>query len=81
MDIRMPKVDGIAAIQSILAARSDSPKVLVVTTFNVDQYVYDSLRAGACGFLLKDAPPEELVNAVRWLHPGRPCCHRGSHVM
>jgi DNA-binding NarL/FixJ family response regulator len=70
MDIQMPKLDGIAAIRAIQAARSDAPKVLVVTTFNIDQYVYDSLRAGASGFLLKNAPPEELVHAVRVVAAG-----------
>jgi DNA-binding NarL/FixJ family response regulator len=70
MDIQMPKLDGIAAIRAIRATRSDAPKVLVVTTFNVDRYVYDSLRAGASGFLLKNAPPEELVHAVRVVAAG-----------
>jgi DNA-binding NarL/FixJ family response regulator len=70
MDIQMPKMDGIAAIRAIRAARSVTPKVLVVTTFNVDRYVYDSLRAGASGFLLKNAPPEELVHAVRVVAAG-----------
>src|SRR5260370_20286673 len=64
MDIQMPKLDGVAATRSILA-RDRGPRVLVVTTFDLDEYVYEALRAGASGFLLKNAPPEELVTAVR----------------
>jgi DNA-binding NarL/FixJ family response regulator len=66
MDIQMPKLDGVSATRSILAReRVNGPRVLVVTTFDLDEYVYDALRAGASGFLLKNAPPEELVGAVR----------------
>jgi DNA-binding NarL/FixJ family response regulator len=64
MDIRMPVLDGIEATRRIVAAQP-STRVLVLTTFGLDGYVYDSLRAGASGFMLKDAPPEELVGAVR----------------
>ncbi|MET8805830.1 response regulator transcription factor [Streptomyces sp. NPDC004546] len=66
MDIRMPLLDGIEATRRLAGPDSASPaRILVVTTFNVDEYVYEALRAGASGFLLKDAPPPELINAVR----------------
>ena len=61
MDIQMPALDGIAATREILARPGAGPRVLVVTTYDVDDYVYEALRAGASGFLLKNAPPEELV--------------------
>lgn len=64
MDIRMPVLDGIAATRQIVASRPVT-KVLVLTTFGLDSYVFDALRAGASGFMLKDAPPEEIVAAVR----------------
>lgn len=71
MDIRMPKVDGVAATSLLTAADSGTGcKVLVVTTFDLDEYVVEALRAGASGFLLKDATPEELVNAVRVIAAG-----------
>jgi DNA-binding NarL/FixJ family response regulator len=63
MDIRMPVLDGIEATRRIIAARS-ATRVLILTTFGLDNYVYESLRAGASGFLLKDAPPEEIAAAV-----------------
>lgn len=63
MDIRMPGSDGISATR-IITALADPPKVLILTTFNLNSYVYEALRAGASGFLLKDAPPEELVAAI-----------------
>jgi DNA-binding NarL/FixJ family response regulator len=63
MDIRMPVLDGIEATRRIIAARP-ATRVLMLTTFGLDKYVYDSLRAGASGFLLKDAPPEEISAAV-----------------
>ncbi|GAJ80173.1 putative two-component response regulator [Nocardia brasiliensis NBRC 14402] len=65
MDVRMPTVDGIAATRNLLAALADPPKVVVITTFENDSYVYDALRVGARGFLLKRARPEEFVQAVR----------------
>jgi DNA-binding NarL/FixJ family response regulator len=66
MDIRMPGAGGIAATRQILAAADEAhrPRVLVLTTFDLDEYVYQALRAGASGFLLKDSPPERLLNAV-----------------
>ena len=70
MDIRMPKLDGVSATRAVTARGQDAPRVLVVTTFDIDQYVFDALRAGASGFLLKNAPPEELVRAVRVVAAG-----------
>jgi DNA-binding NarL/FixJ family response regulator len=64
MDIRMPALDGIEATRQIIAARP-ATRVLILTTFGLDTYVYDALRAGASGFMLKDAPPEEIAAAVR----------------
>ena len=64
MDIRMPVLDGIEATRRIASAQPVT-RVLVLTTFGLDGYVYDALRAGASGFMLKDAPPEEIVAAVR----------------
>ena len=64
MDVRMPRVDGIEATRRI-AALDEPPRVLVLTTFDLDEYVYASLRAGASGFLLKDAPEEQLAAAIR----------------
>jgi DNA-binding NarL/FixJ family response regulator len=65
MDIRMPGTDGITATERILAAAGDPPpRVLILTTFDLDEYVYTALRAGACGFLLKDTPPERLLAAI-----------------
>ena len=69
MDIRMPRLDGIAATSRILAAPAP-PKVLILTTFDVEDYVYQSLRAGASGFLLKSAPPRELADAIRTVASG-----------
>lgn len=69
MDVRMDRGDGIWATNQI-SALVDPPRVLVVTTFDLDEYVYEALRAGASGFLLKDAPPEYLVEAVRVVHRG-----------
>jgi DNA-binding NarL/FixJ family response regulator len=69
MDIRMPKVDGIAATRQ-LTTRPAATRVVVLTTFDVDSYVYDALRAGASGFLLKTAPPEDLVRAIRVVASG-----------
>ena len=71
LDVRMPHMDGLEATRRITAMSSAlRPKVLVMTTFDLDEYIIDALRAGASGFLIKDAPPEELVRAVRLLHEG-----------
>ncbi len=71
MDIRMPLLDGIQATRQLAGPDVEgAPKVLVVTTFNVDAYVYDALRAGASGFLLKDSQPRELVNGIRTVARG-----------
>jgi len=71
MDVRMPLLDGIEATRRLAGPGSADPvKVLVVTTFNVDEYVYQALKAGASGFLLKDAPAAELVNGVRTIARG-----------
>ena len=64
MDIRMPRLDGLAATRRIMAEVADPPRVLVLTTFGLDEYVYEALRAGASGFLLKDALPEQIVAGV-----------------
>jgi DNA-binding NarL/FixJ family response regulator len=66
MDVRMPQLDGIAATRTLLDGRlSSPPKVLMLTTFDLDEYVYEALRAGASGFVLKDLSPEQLVDAIR----------------
>ena len=65
MDVRMPELDGIEATRLILEAQPDGPRVLVLTTFSDDEYVYEALRAGASGFLLKDAPEEQLIAGIR----------------
>lgn len=70
MDIRMPLVDGIEATRQISADPALTARVIVLTTFDLDDYVYAALRAGASGFLLKDAPPESLVEAVRVVASG-----------
>ncbi|GAA3215300.1 response regulator [Dactylosporangium siamense] len=71
MDVRMPVLDGIEATRLLAGAGVDRPvKVLVVTTFNLDEYVYEALRAGASGFLLKDAPPALLLDGIRTVAAG-----------
>jgi DNA-binding NarL/FixJ family response regulator len=70
MDIQMPALDGIAATRAVLGRTQSATRVLIVTTFDIDEYVYEALRAGASGFLLKNAPPEELVRAVRVIAAG-----------
>ncbi len=70
MDVRMPSVDGIRATTHLMATLADPPKVIVVTTFENDDYVYDALLAGASGFLLKRARPEEIVAAIRTVASG-----------
>jgi DNA-binding NarL/FixJ family response regulator len=77
MDIRMPELDGLEAARRILAGTpevtasgSNVPKILMLTTFDLDEYVYEALRAGASGFLLKDTPPEQLVSAIHVIAEG-----------
>ncbi|MEU9753418.1 response regulator transcription factor [Streptomyces althioticus] len=70
MDVRMPLLDGIEATRALLRTVRDPPKILVVTTFENDEYVYEALRAGADGFLLKRARPAEIVHAVRLIAEG-----------
>ncbi|MDX3101164.1 response regulator [Nonomuraea angiospora] len=71
MDVRMPVLDGIGATRLLAGAGVAQPvKVLVVTTFNLDEYVYEALRAGASGFLLKDAPPAQLLHGIRTVASG-----------
>jgi DNA-binding NarL/FixJ family response regulator len=73
MDVRMPTMDGLAATAEIVARGTDgapAPRVIVLTTFDLDEYVLSAIRAGASGFLLKDAPPEEMLAAIRTVHRG-----------
>ncbi|MFD7183245.1 response regulator [Streptomyces sp. NPDC059904] len=70
MDVRMPLLDGIEATRAVLRSVSEPPKILVITTFENDEYVYGALRAGADGFLLKRSRPAEIVNAVRLVAEG-----------
>ncbi|MGW2340718.1 response regulator [Streptomyces sp. NPDC001661] len=69
MDVRMPKLDGVETTRRI-CADPDSPKVLILTTFDLDEYAFSGLRAGASGFMLKDVPPGELLTAIRAVHSG-----------
>ncbi len=76
MDVRMPQLDGLAATAHLTAAwherlpADQQPKIIVLTTFDLDEYVMEAIRAGASGFLLKDAPPEEMLAAIRTVHQG-----------
>jgi len=70
MDVRMPVMDGIEATRRIAATGDDGPRILILTTFDLDDYVYDALQAGASGFLLKDVPAETLFDAVRVVAAG-----------
>ncbi|MFE9426648.1 response regulator [Kitasatospora sp. NPDC006697] len=75
MDVRMPRLDGVQATRRICLdeaglPRPDAPKVLILTTFDLDEYAFAALKAGASGFLLKDVPPPELVTAIRAVHAG-----------
>jgi DNA-binding NarL/FixJ family response regulator len=69
MDIRMPELDGLEATRRILAA-DDEARILILTTFDLDEYVYEALRSGASGFVLKDEPPEQLLAAIRTVAAG-----------
>src|SRR6476646_1162640 len=69
MDVRMPKLDGVEATRRI-CAEPDPPKVLILTTFDLDEYAFSGLKAGASGFMLKDVPPGELLTAIRSVHSG-----------
>jgi DNA-binding NarL/FixJ family response regulator len=69
MDIRMPELDGLEATRRILAA-DDAARILILTTFDLDEYVYEALIAGASGFVLKDDPPEQLISAIRTVAAG-----------
>ena len=71
MDVRMPRHDGLEAAKRLLDGRKDGPRVLMLTTFDRDEYVYEALRVGASGFVLKDIPPERLVDAVRVVASGQ----------
>lgn len=73
MDVRMPHLDGLQTTARLTAAAADgahAPKVIVLTTFDLDEYVLEAIRSGASGFLLKDAPPEEMLAAIRTVHRG-----------
>jgi DNA-binding NarL/FixJ family response regulator len=70
MDVRMPVMDGIEATRQLGDGDAEGPRVLVLTTFDLDEYVYEALRAGASGFLLKDAPEEQLIAGIRIVADG-----------
>jgi DNA-binding NarL/FixJ family response regulator len=73
MDVRMPNLDGLAATEAVVAAGTPehpAPRIIVLTTFDLDEYVLSAIRAGASGFLLKDAPPEDMLAAIRTVHRG-----------
>jgi DNA-binding NarL/FixJ family response regulator len=69
MDVRMPRVDGVEATR-LIQAMPDPPKVLILTTFDLDEYAFTALKAGASGFLLKDVPPSDLISAIHSVHAG-----------
>ncbi|MFI0989256.1 response regulator [Streptomyces exfoliatus] len=69
MDVRMPKLDGVETTRRI-CSQPDAPKVLILTTFDLDEYAFSGLKAGASGFMLKDVPPAELLGAIRSVHSG-----------
>jgi DNA-binding NarL/FixJ family response regulator len=70
MDIRMPVMDGLEATRQVLAAGAPAPRVLILTTFDLDEYVFEALKAGASGFMLKDTPPESLLAGIRTVAAG-----------
>ncbi|GII61680.1 DNA-binding response regulator [Sphaerisporangium krabiense] len=69
MDVRMPRMDGVEATR-LITALPEPPKVLILTTFDLDEYAFAALKAGAAGFLLKDVPPSDLISAIRSVHAG-----------
>ena len=77
MDVRMPEVDGIEATRRLLGEDGATAKVVMLTTFDMDEYVYEALRAGASGFLLKDVPPEQLIAG----HPSRRQRRRAARAL
>jgi DNA-binding NarL/FixJ family response regulator len=70
MDVRMPRMDGVEATAKICAAGDTAPRVLILTTFDLDEYAFSALKAGASGFMLKDVPPGDLLAAIRAVHSG-----------
>ncbi|HEX7104235.1 MAG TPA: response regulator transcription factor, partial [Nitrolancea sp.] len=70
VDIRMPRMDGVETTRQLLSRPEPTPKVIVLTTFDLDEYAFAALRAGASGFLLKDASPDDLLSAIRAVHDG-----------
>ncbi|MEV6542523.1 response regulator transcription factor [Streptomyces sp. NPDC051665] len=70
MDVRMPEMDGLEATRRILTGTPGEPRVIILTTFDLDQYVYEALSAGASGFLLKDVTPEQLISAIHTIRSG-----------
>ena len=70
MDVRMPVMDGVEATRRLVQRHPEGPRVVILTTFDLDEYAYAALRAGASGFLLKDAPAEDVLSAVRAVHSG-----------
>ncbi|MDR1117681.1 MAG: response regulator transcription factor [Bifidobacteriaceae bacterium] len=70
MDVRMPGMDGIAATEQIVSMVKPAPKVIILTTFDLDEYLMAAIRAGASGFLLKDAPPADMLTAIRTVQAG-----------
>jgi DNA-binding NarL/FixJ family response regulator len=70
MDVRMPRMDGVEATAKICARGDSAPRVLILTTFDLDEYAFSALKAGASGFMLKDVPPNDLLGAIRAVHSG-----------
>ena len=80
MDIRMPDLDGLEATRRLLDGGASAIRVLILTTFGLNEYVYEALQAGASGFLLKDAPAEDLLAAVHRDRAGRRAARSGDHT-
>lgn len=70
MDVRMAGMDGLTATEQLTARGADGPKVVILTTFDLDEYVMRAIKSGASGFLLKDVPPEDMLDAIRTVHAG-----------